>query len=65
MAKQSALDKAIANLEMQAEPLQHQLDAIMAAIGALSRQKIADKVAKPARTRKPKEPAALAAEVKA
>ena len=64
MAKQSAVDKAILDLMERKRPLQAEMASLDYAIDALKRQRPA-KVATVTRTRKPKEPAAQAAEVKA
>ena len=65
MAKQSALDKAIQDLREQKAPLEARINSIDTAIAALDKMKIVARATKPKSTRKPKEPAAQAAEVKA
>ena len=65
MAKQSALDKAIQDLREQKAPLEARINSIDSAIAALDTLKIVARATKSKSTRKPRESAPQAAEVKA
>ena len=66
MAKQSQLDRAIESLEADIRDLRAKADGLSAVVARLSAQKAkTPRQIQHARTRKPKEPVAQAAEVKA